>query len=104
MFGSIGQAIGFGISGALWTNDLPTEMFKALPQDAKSQAAALYGDMKLQMADPIGTTIRDAVIHAFRVVQRERWSGCAFLPLICTCVLIWRNKPTYRQQMKGKVF
>ncbi|CAJ0549389.1 Ff.00g030020.m01.CDS01 [Fusarium sp. VM40] len=71
IFGSIGQAIGFGISGALWTNDLPTEMFKALPQDAKSQTASLYGDMKLQMADPIGMTIRDAVIHAYGVVQRE---------------------------------
>ncbi|KAF4959649.1 hypothetical protein FGADI_1572 [Fusarium gaditjirri] len=57
MFGSIGQAIGFGISGALWTNDLPREMYKALPQDAKNQTAALYGDMKLQMADPIGTPI-----------------------------------------------
>lgn len=97
MFGSIGQAISFGISSALWTNNLPTEMFETLPQDAKSQTVALYGDMKLQRADPIGTTIRDAVIHAYGVVQRERWSGCAFLPLVFICVLIWRNKSIDRQ-------
>ncbi|KAF4499718.1 siderophore iron transporter mirB [Fusarium agapanthi] len=105
MFGSIGQAIGFGISGALWTNDLPREMYKALPQDAKNQTAALYGDMKLQMADPIGTPIRDAVVHAYGVVQREMViAGCAFLPLICICVIAWRNKPIDRQQTKGNVF
>ncbi|KAK2675769.1 MFS transporter superfamily [Fusarium oxysporum f. sp. vasinfectum] len=105
MFGSIGQAIGFGISGALWTNDLPREMYKALPQDAKNQTAALYGDMKLQMADPIGTPIRDAVVHAYGVVQREMViAGCAFLPLICICVIVWRNKPIDRQQTKGNVF
>ncbi|CZS74155.1 unnamed protein product [Fusarium graminearum] len=105
MFGSIGQAIGFGISGALWTNDLPREMYNALPQDAKNQTAALYGDMKLQMADPIGTPIRDAVIYAYGVVQREMViAGCAFLPLICVCVLVWRNKPIDKQQTKGNVF
>lgn len=50
-------------------------MFKALPQDAKIQAVAIYGNMKLQMADPIDTAIRDAVIPAYGVVQRERWSS-----------------------------
>ncbi|KAF5657950.1 major facilitator superfamily transporter [Fusarium heterosporum] len=105
MFGSIGQAIGFGISGALWTNDLPWEMHSALPQDAKNQTAALYGDIKLQMADPIGTPVRDAVVYAYGVVQREMViAGCAFLPLICICVLVWRNKPIDRQQTKGNVF
>ncbi|KAM0362617.1 hypothetical protein ACHAP4_001365 [Fusarium culmorum] len=99
------QAIGFGISGALWTNDLPREMYNALPQDAKNQTAALYGDMKLQMADPIGTPIRDAVIYAYGVVQREMViAGCAFLPLICVCVLVWRNKPIDKQQTKGNGF
>ncbi|KIL92624.1 hypothetical protein FAVG1_03804 [Fusarium avenaceum] len=32
MIGSIGQVVGFGISGALWTNDLPTEMFNLFPR------------------------------------------------------------------------
>ncbi|KAF5000604.1 hypothetical protein FGRMN_1636 [Fusarium graminum] len=97
MFGSIGQAIGFGISGALWTNNLPREMCRTLPQDAKNQTAALYGDIKLQMAEPIDTPVRDAVIYAYRVVQREMViAGCAFLPLVCICVLVWRNKPIDR--------
>ncbi|RTE72622.1 hypothetical protein BHE90_012974 [Fusarium euwallaceae] len=105
MFGSIGQAIGFGISGAIWTNDLPKEMYKALPESAKNQTAALYGDMVLQMADPVGTPIRDAVIHAYGVVQRQMIiAGCAFLPFIIICVLVWHNKPIDRKQTKGNVF
>ncbi|KAF4992613.1 hypothetical protein FDECE_13664 [Fusarium decemcellulare] len=105
MFGSIGQAIGFGISGALWTNDLPKELYKALPESAKNQTATLYGDMTLQMADPIGTPIRDAVVHAYGVVQRQMViAGCAFLPFIVICVIVWRNKPIDRKQTKGNVF
>ncbi|KAF5023678.1 hypothetical protein F66182_4244 [Fusarium sp. NRRL 66182] len=105
MFGSIGQAIGFGISGALWTNHLPREMFKALPVEAKNQTATLYGDMRLQMQDPIGTPIRDAIVHAYGVVQREMViAGCALLPFIAICVHVWRNKPIDKQQTKGNVF
>lgn len=105
MFGSIGQAIGFGISGAIWTNDLPKEMYKALPEYAKNETAALYGDMIKQMADPVGTPIRDAVIHAYGVVQRQMViAGCAFLPFIVICVLVWHNKPIDRKQTKGNVF
>ncbi|KAM5347879.1 hypothetical protein ACJ41O_007703 [Fusarium nematophilum] len=105
MFGSIGQAIGFGISGALWTNDLPKELYKALPESAKNQTAELYGDINLQMADPFGTPVRDAVVHAYGVVQREMViAGCAFLPFIVICVIVWRNKPIDRKQTKGNVF
>ncbi|KAF4980093.1 hypothetical protein FZEAL_3814 [Fusarium zealandicum] len=105
MFGSIGQAIGFGISGAIWNNDLPKEMYKALPNDAKNQTAALFGDINLQMADPIGTPVRDGVIYAYGVVQRQMViAGCAFLPLIVISVLVWRNLPIDRKQTKGNVF
>lgn len=104
MFGSIGQAIGFGISGALWTNDLPKEIYKALPADAKNQSAAIYGDITLQMEHPVGNPIRDGVVAAYGVVQREMViAGCAFLPFICISVLVWRNLPIDRKQTKGNV-
>ena len=105
MFSSIGRAIGLGISGAIWTNDLPQELNKALPDYAKNQTAALYGDIKKQLAHPIGHPIRDAVITAYGVVQRQMViAGCAILPFIIICVLVWRNLPIERKQTKGNVF
>lgn len=105
LFASMGQAIGFAISGAIWTNDLYKELYKALPADAKDQAATLYGDISAQKADPIGTPVRDAVIHAYGVVQRQMViAGCALLPFIVVCVFIWHNKPITKKQVKGNVF
>lgn len=105
MFSSIGRAIGLGISGAIWTNDLPRELNKALPDYAKNQSAAIYGDIKKQFAYPIGHPIRDAVIVAYGVVQRRMViAGCAILPFIIICVLVWRNLPIDRKQTKGNVF
>ncbi|KAF7554037.1 hypothetical protein G7046_g6932 [Stylonectria norvegica] len=105
MFGSIGQAIGFGISGAIWTNDLPKQLLQSLPDNAKNQTTTIYGDIKEQLRYPIGDPIRDAVIHAYGVVQRQMViAGCAFLPLIVICVVIWHNKPLDRKQTKGNVF
>ncbi|ODA78026.1 hypothetical protein RJ55_06629 [Drechmeria coniospora] len=105
MFASIGASIGFGISGALWTNHLPRELYRELPDAAKNQTAQLYGDLKKQKADPIGTPIRDAVIRAYGTVQREMViAGCAILPLVIACVVVWKNRPIDRKQTKGNVF
>lgn len=106
MFGSIGQAIGFAVSGSIWTNELPKELGEFLPEGVKNETMALYGDITKQMEYPIGTPIRDAVIGAYGVVQRQMViAGCAFLPFIIVCVLIWRNLPIKeRKQTKGTVF
>lgn len=106
MFGSIGQAIGFAVSGSMWTNDMPKELLKHLPSNAKNETMAIYGDINKQMAFPIGSPIRDGVIAAYGVVQRQMViAGCAFLPFIIVSVLVWRNLPIKeRKQTKGTVF
>ncbi|GJN66742.1 siderophore iron transporter mirB [Purpureocillium lilacinum] len=105
MFSSIGRSIGLGISGAIWNNDLPVEIYRELPDNAKNQSAALFGDMRLQLHDPLGTPIRDAVVAAYGTVQRRMViAGCAILPFIVACVLVWRNLPIDRKQTKGTVF
>ncbi|PHH65861.1 hypothetical protein CDD81_1230 [Ophiocordyceps australis] len=105
MFCSIGAALGFAIAGALWTNNLPGEIEKALPDDAKGQAAELYASIKTQTAHPLGHVIRDAVVEAYGIVQRRMViAGCAFLPFIVACVVIWHNRPVpKRAQTKGNV-
>lgn len=105
MFASIGRSIGLGISGAIWNNDLPVELYRELPDSAKNQTAALFGDIRLQMRDPIGTPIRDAVILAYGTVQRRMViAGCAILPFIVASVVVWKNLPIDRKQTKGNVF
>jgi len=106
MFGSIGQAVGFAVSGSIWTNDLPRELNEHLPVGSKNESMAIYGDITKQMEFPIGNPIRDGVVDAYGAVQREMViAGCAFLPFIIVSVLVWRNLPIKeRKQTKGTVF
>lgn len=105
MFGSIGQAIGFAVSGAIWTNELPGRLYYELPDSAKAQSRVIFGKITEQMRYPIGNPVRDGVIRAYAYVQRHMViAGCAFLPAIIVCVVVWRNLPLDKKQTKGTVF
>ncbi|KXJ88103.1 major facilitator superfamily transporter [Microdochium bolleyi] len=101
LFGSIGSSAGFAVAGAMWTNILPFKIAEFLPENAKDQAAALYGDITLQMADPIGTPIRDAVIAAYAdVMHKMVIAGVCLIPLLVVSVIVWRNKNVKEVQEK----
>ncbi|KAI1778817.1 hypothetical protein F4818DRAFT_402529 [Hypoxylon cercidicola] len=86
---SVGSSVGYAIAGGLWTNILPAKLYEYLPEDSKNMTAAIYGDIKKQMA---GTPIRDAVIAAYADVMRKRGIvGSALIPLTIICVVVWRN-------------
>lgn len=92
LFGSIGSAIGYAVAGGMWTNLLPPKLLELLPPDSKDRAAAIYGDISLQMADPLGTPVRDAVVGAYSYVMRlMAIVGAALIPLTIVAVFIWRN-------------
>ncbi|XXH02220.1 hypothetical protein Hte_008588 [Hypoxylon texense] len=92
LFGSVGSSVGYAIAGGLWTNILPAKLYEFLPEDSKNMTAAIYGDINKQMADPIGTPIRDAVIAAYADVMRKMVIvGSALIPLTIICVIVWRN-------------
>ena len=92
LFGSIGSAIGYAVAGGMWTNLMLPKLTELLPAASKDQAAAIYGDITLQMADPIGTPVRDAVIGAYSYVMRLMVIvGAALIPLTIGAVIIWRN-------------
>lgn len=48
LFTSIGSAIGYAIAGGMWTNMLPYKLIEYLPEDAKSEAWTIFGDITLQ--------------------------------------------------------
>ncbi|KAH6874874.1 major facilitator superfamily domain-containing protein [Thelonectria olida] len=110
MFGSIGAAIGYAIAGAIWTNILPAELAKALPDDMKDQAATIFGDITVQLSYPMGSPTRDAIIEAYSVVQHKMViAGCCFIPVCALCILMWRDTDINKrdeesEQAKGNVF
>lgn len=111
LFGSIGAAIGFAVSGALWTNIFPGQLYKALPDDSKNLTATIYGDITVQLSYPMGSPIRTAIIEAYQDVQRKMViTGVAFIPLCLGCLFLWRNINVKKleeeegKQTKGTVF
>ncbi|KAL2285060.1 hypothetical protein FJTKL_08580 [Diaporthe vaccinii] len=92
LFGSIGSAIGFTISGAIWTNVLPQKLEEFLPEGSKNLTSSIYGSLTMQPSYPMGSLIRDAIIEAYSDVQRKMViAGGCFIRLLAVCVLIWRD-------------
>lgn len=110
LFGSVGSSVGYAVAGGLWTNILPQKLYEFLPEDSKNMTAAIYGDITKQMAEPIGTPIRDAVIAAYSDVMRKMVIvGAALIPLTIICVVVWRNinvkkLETTEKRARGNVF
>ncbi|KAL5627693.1 hypothetical protein BROUX41_003846 [Berkeleyomyces rouxiae] len=81
---NIGSALGNTVSGALWTQVLPDRLEKNLAGINSTLAALTYQDPFTQAAlYPVGTPERDAIIEAYRHVQR-----LLTITGICLCVPI----------------
>ncbi|KAJ0337341.1 hypothetical protein COL922a_006894 [Colletotrichum nupharicola] len=103
---SVGRSIGRAISGAIWTNEFLDKLIKFLPNDAKSNAVTIYGDIKVQLSYTWGSPIRAGIIQAYGAVQRHMViCGAAFMPLALACVFLWKNINVSKvHQTKGQVF
>ncbi|RYC78054.1 hypothetical protein BFJ63_vAg19072 [Fusarium oxysporum f. sp. narcissi] len=101
---------GVAIAGGIWTNMLPAELAKQLPESAQNMTTAIYGDINVQLSYPAGSPERDAIIAAYDYVQQKMiYAGCAFIPLCVVCLFMWRNidireKDAQSKQAKGMVF
>jgi MFS family permease len=111
LFGSIGAAIGSAIAGAIWTNILPAELTKFLPEGSKELMPQIYSSLIIQQEYPMGTEIRSAIISAYGVVQHKMViAGSAFVPVFLMCVFMYKNVNVKKleeekgKQTKGNVF
>jgi hypothetical protein len=108
LFSSIGGGIGSAISGAIWTNTVPGELERLLPDNLKAQAFTIYGDITQQLAYPMGSPARMAIQEAFGVAQKRMCiCATAVLVLAWIWVAIWKDIPVGgmegKKNLKGRV-
>ncbi|KAJ4349068.1 hypothetical protein N0V95_004893 [Ascochyta clinopodiicola] len=111
LFGGFGSSIGYSISGAMWNGITPGELYRRLPEGSKDQAAAIFGDLVLQLSLADGTPEREALVGAYAHTQRLMViAGAAFIPLCIASIFIWKNinvkklEEEQGKQTKGLVF
>ncbi|PCG89075.1 Major facilitator superfamily domain, general substrate transporter [Penicillium occitanis (nom. inval.)] len=95
---NVGSALGNTISGAIWTQVLPEQLTDRLGN--ATLAAEVYASpFDFAIANPVGTTARDAVIEAYRHTQRLLCiTGiCLTVPLIAFALCI-RNPTLTKEQ------
>jgi hypothetical protein len=102
---SIGTAIGFAASAAIFNNTFLDTLTKTLPERYKPEALSIYrGGYVKQITYPIGSEVRIAINHAWAEYMKR---AC----ILSTCILvlgfpavgIWRNYRLDKKQNKGVV-
>ncbi|KAJ0270635.1 hypothetical protein COL940_011538 [Colletotrichum noveboracense] len=103
---SVGGAIGQSISGAIWTNLMPSKLERYLPDELKDQALLIYGDLVTQLSYPVGTPERDAIVRAYGETQKIMIiaSLVALVGSIIWVSLMKNHRLSDKQQTKGVLF
>ncbi|KAI0092894.1 drug:h+ antiporter [Irpex rosettiformis] len=77
----IGGAVGQAIAGAVWTNTMPKNLAKYLPQLSAEEREKLYGSLTTVTTYPRGDPIREGVISAYDRTMRT-------LVIAATCISV----------------
>ncbi|ESZ99000.1 hypothetical protein SBOR_0658 [Sclerotinia borealis F-4128] len=103
LFTSVGGAIGVAISGAIYTNKFPAALAQRITNE--TLANELYGSLPAQLAYPMGSIERDAVMYAYG--ESMKWlavAGTVFLIPCFVFVAMWRDfRVDEMKQVKGTV-
>ncbi|KAH7089591.1 siderochrome-iron transporter-like protein Sit1 [Paraphoma chrysanthemicola] len=95
---NIGSAFGNTVSGAMWQNIVPAELTRQTGNS--SLAATVYADpFTFALSYPVGTPERDAVVQAYRHVQRLLCiAGICLSILLISFSLAIRNPKLGKEQ------
>jgi hypothetical protein len=77
----IGGSVGQALAGAIWTNTMPRNLEKYLPQLSAEERAKLYGSLTAVTAYPHGDPIREGVITAYDSTMKT-------LVITATCISV----------------
>lgn len=103
LFSSIGGAIGYAVSAAIYNNTFVSALASHLPDDLKTNATQIYLDgITTQDAYPVGSVLRDAAIYAWGYSQRMNCiASTCILVLLIPAVAMWKNYDVGKKQNKG---
>lgn len=102
---SLGGAIGYAVSAAIYANSFPQALLASLPASARADYLTIYnGGYLVQSTYPMGGDIRNAINFAWGYSQRQ---GCiaatAVLILSIPAIGVWKNYNVDKRQNKGLV-
>ena len=92
-FYNVGQAIGTSVSGAMYTQILPKEISNRLETSNSTLIEQAYGSpLTLLPEYPMGTSVRDSMVLAYRHVQRLLCVvGLCLIVLLLVCAFLLPN-------------
>ena len=105
--GTVGGAIGYTVSGAIWTNTFLKALQKNLPESALPDVMEIYSDLEIQLSYPVGSPERIGIQKAYGYAQaRMLAAGLGIFGLCFIWMLLLRNLNLSKKtkQTKGVVF
>lgn len=89
----MGYAPSSSVSGAIWHNVVPTVLEASLPSENKHLAKQIFGSLPIQLQNPLGSPIRNAVIAAYWAAQQKMVivGTCLVSVAIAAVVMMWEN-------------
>ncbi|EYE91536.1 putative MFS siderophore iron transporter [Aspergillus ruber CBS 135680] len=104
--GTVGDAIGATISGAIWTNTFKKALTMYLPSSALSNIDAIYENLDTQLGYPVGSATRLAIQKAYGYAQTRMLAvGTGLMAISFAWVLMIRNINVAKvDQVRGTVF
>lgn len=104
--GTIGNAMGSTISGAIWTNTFEKALERNLPASALPDLSTIYEDLETQLSYEVGSQTRLAIQESYGYAQtRMLAAGTGIMCLAFVSILLIRNINVAKvAQVKGTVF
>lgn len=99
---NIGSALGGAVSGAIWTQVLPSQLSKNLDGFDPDLAAQTYADpFTVVLSYPVGTPERDGIIESYKHAQRilTITGICLCVPLIAFSLALRNPKLNDKQNL-----
>lgn len=109
----IGGAVGSAISGSIWSSSIPARLERYLPENAKMEAASIYGSVLVASERyPPGTPERAAINRAYQETMTNLLTVavCVCVPVIICSLFMknydlrkvsqWQVRPTQQILMK----
>lgn len=91
-FLEIGGAVGSGISGAIWTSNIPKKLALYLPPETKHMASEIYGNITLASQGwPMGSPTRDAINLAYQETMTKILTVAVFVAIPCVFLSLMMN-------------